>query len=249
MADSTGEELAEAFGEIARQLQAEQTPHQVLNRIATVAVKLVKGCDHAGISIVRRQGSIDTPVASDDVSPAVDAIQYEVGQGPCLEAIEEHESYLIDDLLTEDRWPAFSRRAAEETGVRSMLSMRLFVEEGTLGALNFYSHQPDAFDEHARAVGAVLAAHAAVAISASRERERVENLEKALESNREIGIAIGILMARGLHTREQAFDVLRRASQQLNIKLRDIASTLADTGELPGRDTLPEANRSAPANG
>jgi GAF domain-containing protein len=228
------DDLAEIFAEIARELQAEKSPEEVLQRIVTVAVEIVEGCDHAGISIVHRHHRVDTPAASDDVPIAVDAIQYETRQGPCLEAIESHESYLIDDLSTEDRWPAFSRRCAEETGVLSMLSMRLFVEEDTIGALNMYSRQADAFDEHARAVGAVLAAHAAVAITTSRVRERAENLEKALESNREIGIAVGILMARGPQSREQAFDALRRASQHLHVKLRDVAGTVAETGELPG---------------
>jgi GAF domain-containing protein len=231
--DRESADLAEVFADIARQLQAEETPDEVLARISSVAVDIVDGCDHAGMFIVHRHDTIDTPAASDDVAPVVDAIQYEIGQGPCLEAIQAHESYLIDDLTTEDRWPAFSRRAAEETGVRSMLSMRLFVEEGTIGALNLYSRHPNAFDEHGRAVGAVLAAHAAVAITTSRERERADNLERALESNREIGIAIGILMARGPQTREQAFDLLRRASQHLHVKLRDIATAVAETGELP----------------
>lgn len=117
--------------------------------------------------------------------------------------------------------------------MRSMLSMRLFVEEDTLGALNLYSKRPEAFDEHGRAVAAALAAHAAVAISHSRQRERADNLEKALESNREIGIAIGILMARGLSTREEAFDALRHASQHLHVKLHNIATAVANTGELP----------------
>lgn len=230
----SGADLAEVFADIARELQAERTPHEVLERIVAVAVDIVQGCDHAGMSTVHRHGRIDTPVATDDVPASVDAIQYETHQGPCLEAIDEHESYLIDDLTTEDRWPAFSRRAAEATGVRSMLSMRLFVEEDTIGALNLYSRHAGVFDEHGRAVAAVLAAHAAVAITTSRTRERAEHLEQALDSNREIGIAIGILMARGRHTREQAFDALRHASQRLHVKLRDVASAVADTGELPG---------------
>jgi GAF domain-containing protein len=243
---SEREGLAEFFADIARQLQAERNPEEVLQRIVTVAADIVEGCNHAGVSIVHPHGRIDTHAANDDVSSVVDGIQYETGQGPCLEAIQNHESYLIDDLTAEDRWPEFSRRAVEETGVRSMLAMRLFVEEGSLGALNLYSRKPEAFDEHARAVGAVLAAHAAVAITSSRERERAEHLERALESNREIGIAIGILMARGLHSREQAFDALRRASQRLNVKLRDIASAVADTGALPDAERSSSRRRSNP---
>ncbi len=235
MPEPSQEDLAKVFADIARQLQAERTAHSTLQRITSAAVDTVHGCDHAGITVIRRHGSVSTPASSDAVPRAVDAIQYEVDEGPCLGAIREHETYLIDDLTTEQRWPAFSRRAADETGVRSMLSFRLFVEEDTIGALNLYSRQVDAFDEHARAVGAILAAHAAVAITTARERDRVDDLETALRSNREIGMAMGIVMARGNCTSEQAFDLLRGASQHLNIKLRDIAIEVVDTGEIPDR--------------
>ncbi|MGH4016166.1 MAG: ANTAR domain-containing protein [Pseudonocardiaceae bacterium] len=233
MASLGGQDLANAFAEIARELQSEATPKQTWARIVKAAVQTVPGCNHAGISLVHRHGRIDTRAASDDIPPAVDAIQYEVGQGPCLEAIQEHQSYLIFDLMTEHRWPPFSHRAAEETGVRSMLSFRLFVGEDTLGALNLYSRDVDAFDEVGRAIGAILAAHAAVAMSTARDRERAEHLEQALESNREIGMAMGVLMASGLQTRKQAFELLRRASQRLNVKLRDVAAGVVETGELP----------------
>ncbi len=208
-------------------------------RMVEAAVHTVPGCNHAGVSLVHRQGRIDTTAASDDVASAVDAIQYEVGQGPCLEAIREHESYLISDLTRESRWPPFSRRAVEETIIRSMLAFRLFVGDDALGALNLYSREPGAFDEDSRAVAAILAAHVAVAISTARDRERAAHLERAVESNREIGMAMGVVMASGLQTREQAFDVLRRASQRLNVKLRDVASAVVETGELPQRRNGP----------
>ena len=147
--------------------------------------------------------------ATDEVPPRVDAIQYETGQGPCLQAMAEHAAYLIDDLGADERWPAFSRRAAEETGVRSMLSFRLFVEEDTIGALNLYSRHPAAFDDHDCAVVTVLAAHAAIAMSAAREQERAEQLEDALRSSREIGMAMGVLMGRTGATEDEAFALLR----------------------------------------
>lgn len=95
------------------------------------------------------------------------------------------------------------------SGPAACPSFRLFVEEGTIGALNLYSSHPDAFDEQDRVIGAILAAHAAVAINAVRERDRADDLEQALHSNREIGMAMGILMARGKCTSVQAFDLLR----------------------------------------
>jgi GAF domain-containing protein len=234
-----GQELAEAFAQIARNLLIETTPERTGARIVVAAVHTVPGCNHAGISLVHRHGRIDTTAASDDIAAAVDTIQYELGQGPCLDAIRDHESYLISDLTMEDRWPSFSRRVTKEISIRSMLSFRLFVGDDTLGALNLYSGEVDAFDEEGRAVGAILAAHAAVAMSTARDRERAEHLERAVKSNREIGMAMGVVMASGLQTPEQAFDVLRRASQRLNVKLRDVASVVIQTGELPERRNSP----------
>jgi hypothetical protein len=93
------------------------------------------------------------------------------------------------------------------------------VQGDTIGALNLYSRHSAAFDEYDRAVGAVLAAHAAIAMSAAHEHERAEQMEDALRSNREIGMAIGVLMGRGGMTQDDAFTLLRRASQHLNRKL------------------------------
>ena len=228
-------DLAGVFADIARQLEAETSPERTQNRVTQAAVATVSGCDHAAISIVRRRGGVETVAPTDDVPTVVDAIQYETGEGPCLTAIYEHATHLIDDLADDPRWPAFGRRAVEETGVRCMLSFRLFLRGDTIGALNLYSRRPAAFDEHGSAVGTVLAAHAAVAMSAAREHERAEQLEAALRSSREIGMAMGVLMSRGRMTQDEAFDLLRRASQHLHRKLRDIAADVIDTGELPGR--------------
>jgi transcriptional regulator with GAF, ATPase, and Fis domain len=232
---SSGGELAGVFADVARQLQAEGSPGKVQERVSRAAVETVGGCGHAGISLVHRRGAIDTVAATDEVPMRVDAIQYEVGQGPCLNAISEHEVFRVDDLADDERWPLFSHRAAEETGVRSMLSFRLFIQDDTLGALNLYSREVQAFDEHAREVGTVLAAHAAIALGAAREHDRAEQLGRAVGSNREIGMAMGVLMTRRGLTQKDAFAVLLRASQYLNRKLRDVAVEVVETGEVPGR--------------
>ena len=233
----TGSEdgLAEAFAGIARQLQAETDPVRTQERVTRAAVATIDGCDHASISLIRREGVIETVASTDDVPDRADAIQYDTGEGPCLNAMSEHETYLIVDLATDERWPAFSRRAYRETGARSMLSFRLFVQGDTIGALNLYSRRPGAFDEHGRIVGTVLAAYAAIALSAAQEHRRADGLQDALGSSREIGMAIGVLMGRGVVTEDQAFAQLRRASQYLNIKLRDVAAQVVETGRLPDR--------------
>jgi GAF domain-containing protein len=231
--------LAEVFADIARHLHEQSSPEKVVDRITHAAVDTVEGCDHAAISILRRHGRIETRGATDDVPPAVDAIQYEVGQGPCLDAMDEHEVFQIDDLATDERWPPFSRRAAEETGVRSMLSFRLFVEADTIGALNLYSRGVGAFDEQARSVGTILATHAALALRSAQDKERAEQLDQAVASNRVIGMAMGVLMAQGRMTEQEAFSVLSRASQHLNRRLRDVASAVVETGLVPDRPQRP----------
>jgi GAF domain-containing protein len=152
-----------------------------------------------------------------------------------LTGIFEQEICKIDDLAGEQRWAAFCRRAVEEIGVRSMLSFRLCMHGGTAGVLNLYGRHPAVFDEYSQAVGGLLAAHAAIALSAVREQERADHLEDALRSSREIGMAIGVLMGRDTMTRETAFGLLRQTSQHLNRKLREIAAEVVDTGQLPGR--------------
>jgi GAF domain-containing protein len=233
MPDLPDEDLAATFVAIARRFEAAEDPAETQDRITRAAVDTVPGCAHASISMVRRGGRVTTVAPTDDVPATVDAIQYETRQGPCLEAIWDDEVVLIDDLASDERWPAFAARSTAETPVRSILAARLFVQDDVIGALNLFAESPRAFDDHDAAVATILAGHAALAVSAAREKQHAEQLDEALQSNRDIGVAMGVLMARSGLTREQAFAVLREASQRLNVKLRDVAADVAETGQLP----------------
>jgi GAF domain-containing protein len=224
--------LASQFAAVARALAAEETVAETLQRLVEIARAIVPGCHHAGVTVLRR-GRPETPAATDDVSCAVDRVQYEAGEGPCLSAILEQPTYRTGDLAAEARWPRFSQPAVERTGVRSVLAYRLFTEADTLGALNLYSRERDAFDDEAEAIGTILAAHAALALARAREREQITGLEQAVASNRSIGMAIGILMAIRRIGQDEAFDLLRRVSQRTNRKLREIADEVVHTGQLP----------------
>src|SRR4051794_15300693 len=224
---SSPDDLARTFAGLARDLQSAGGVAATLQRIVELSVDLVDACEHAGLSMVRGR-RIETVTASSDLPRRVDAIQYETGQGPCLDAIREQEMFRSDDLSAETRWPEFAARAARETGIRSMLAFRLFVQDDTMGALNLYASPPAAFPAHAEPLGAVLSAHAAVAIDSAREHEHVQQLERAQVSNRQIGQAVGILMANRGVTADEAFELLRDASSRLNMKLRDVAATLVD---------------------
>ncbi len=219
--------VAEMFGDVARSLAANEDLPAILDKIVHLAVKSLADCEFAGISLVENR-TITSPSSSGDVPRIVDEIQAEVDEGPCLDAIKDHEVFQTGDLAAEQRWPKFAARAHKETGVCSILSLRLFIEEDTMGSLNLYSTQGDAFDEVDVALGSVFAAHAAVAMSGARQEER---LERKAQSRDVIGRAKGILMARSNISDDEAFDTLRRASQRLNLKLVDVAEKIAHGGE------------------
>ncbi|GAA2896131.1 GAF and ANTAR domain-containing protein [Pseudonocardia halophobica] len=226
-------ELAERFARLARALRTAPTPEDAQERVTLYAVATVPGCDHAGISLIDRHGGVVSVASTGATARRVDQIQHEVGEGPCLGVIHDRFVCAVADLDTDDRWPGFSRRAVAETGVRGLLCFRLFVEDDVLGALTLSSATPGAFDDHAVAVGTVLAAHAALAVTDARNRRRAAELDEALRSSRDIGTALGILMARRLVTRDEAFDLLRTASRRLHRKLRDVALDVVETGTLP----------------
>ncbi|MDQ3642313.1 MAG: GAF and ANTAR domain-containing protein [Actinomycetota bacterium] len=223
-------EVAETFATVARTLAEHRDDVQAgLERIVRLAVDTLDACEFAGISQVEKR-TITSPASSNDIPKKVDEIQSETGEGPCIDAIKEHEVFQTGDLRNERRWPQFSTRAHEETGINSILSIRLFMEEDTMGSLNMYSTARDAFDDSDVALGTVFAVHASVAMSASRQQE---TLEQKAETRDVIGQAKGILMARSGASDDEAFAMLKAASQRMNVKLRDIAQQIVEQKPPP----------------
>ena len=142
---------------------------------------------------------------------------------------------VTDDLITEPRWPQFSSRAVEATGVRSMLAVRLFVADDTLGSLNLYSKQPGAFTEESLAVGTIFAAHASVALRAARTKEDLVRLRQMVETRELIGQAKGILMGRPDISSEAAMELLCRGAERLKIELRELARRIVQGEEGKGQ--------------
>lgn len=234
--------LAELYAEVGRSLAAHARGSDALSALTALAVERVPGAEAAGITL-NREGKLVTVAATSELVERTDAIQYQLGSGPCVDAVLEDSVYCPVDLRTDGRWPEFGRRVAGETGVLSMLSFRLFLEadrDGVIAGLNLYSTQPAAFDDDAQTLALLLATHGALAVAAATARERAENLERALKTSREIGTAVGVLMAQYKVTREQGFDLLRIASQQTNRKLAELAVDVVDTGALP---PLPRSRR------
>jgi hypothetical protein len=231
--------LAIDFAAIARTLGSAPTVDDTLGRIVHAAIETIEACEHAGVFLLVND-EIRTVAASDSLVEELDTLQQETGEGPCLDAVRSDVPYnLVDDLMVDPHYPRFGPRAAH-LGIRSVLALRLATDH-RLGALNLYAELPRAFGILDRAKAVILASHASTALDAAETRAHDSdasdrNLHDALASRGLIGQAQGILMERERITAEQAFDILRRASQDLNVKLRDIAQRVVDTGEDPRSD-------------
>jgi hypothetical protein len=196
------------------------------------------------------QGAYQTAATTDSATSAVDQAQYDVREGPCLDAVDTPIVYA--QSFPDSRWPTLGSRPVD-MGAHSAASYRLaaasLATAGTGGSLNTYGIEPDAFSEEAREIGLILAAHASMVAGAVHERGALQdlarNLNKALLSRDVIGQAKGILMERLKIGPEEAFDVLRGSSSRLNEKLQAVALSLAETGEFDTRDVHQTDGRSS----
>lgn len=225
-------EFEERLAAIARDLLNERDVQHILQRVVDTAAATLDGGVWASVSMVKRHREVETHASSDVRATRADELQYETGEGPCLDAIWERETFQIDDLTADEHYPRWSVAVAEQTGICSSLSLQLFTdhEQRSLGALNLYSPRPRAFDAETRGEAVAFAAQAAVALQSATTEE---HLRSAIATRTVIGQAEGILMERLKITAEQAFGVLSRLSQERNEKLRDVARLLVETGEIP----------------
>jgi GAF domain-containing protein len=207
----------------------------VVERVIDAAQSIVPGAEVVSAVLRGPDGRLDTVAFSHPAAQKADALQDETGEGPSHTAMHRTGVGASMGHLSgsDPSWPAFAPRASGELGLHAVLSTGMFPGGAPprFGALNFYSWSPEGLDRAERDTALVLAAHAATAIAAVQARTaqelRESQLQEALQSRDVIGQAKGVLMERrGLNAAE-AFDVLRRTSQDLNVKLREVAETLA----------------------
>ncbi|MEU4145054.1 GAF and ANTAR domain-containing protein [Streptomyces parvulus] len=224
--------FAQQMASLARDLLAQESVNDTLDRITGSATELVDGCDAAGILILRGR-QVRSLAPTHQVVVESDALQERVGEGPCFDAARTSDGqrqYRIADFRDEaQRWPRYVPEA-RRLRLGSMMGFLLFTENEDLGALNLYSYRPGAFTEADETAGWLLASHAAVAFSSARTHAQ---LQEAIGTRHTIGEAMGILMGSHHLTEEQAFAALRKYSQDNNVKLRDLAARVCEAGGLP----------------
>lgn len=196
---------------------------EVYAAICVAATLMVPGCDRASLMLRRRDGYA-TVAATDEVARAIDKLEVAVGDGPCLDAIEEESAQIDADLTVRSQWPELAARLVAETPVRGAMGFRLLVDGHKIGALNLFSDTANAFDTSSAERAVILAAFATMATNAAAQGEEAATLRGGLASNREIGKAIGMLMVLNDISEAEAFDMLRRTSQDMNVKVAVVAA-------------------------
>ncbi|MFC7726557.1 ANTAR domain-containing protein [Nocardioides sp. GCM10028917] len=228
------ERFERVLADAVRDLDAQADPPHTLQRLVELTPEFFPMCDFVGVSLIEG-GKVRTPAGTNERLRELDESQFEIGQGPCRDAIRTHATVVVHDLATDPRWPSWGRAMVSELGIRSSLSFRLFTRpDRTWGALNVYSTEKDGFSDEDVVQGQTIAALAAVALARSINDEQ---LASALETRTTIGQAIGIVMERYELDADHAFSVLRRISSQDNLKLRDLAAQVVATREVPHRHT------------
>ncbi len=225
------EAFAERMATMARDLLAQNSVEATLDRISACAVDIVEGCDAAGI-LVLRGNRVESLAPTEGLVVRSDRLQSRLREGPCFDAarrLDGERVFRIKDFTEpEERWPDFVSEA-RELGIGSMMGFLLYTEQENLGALNLYSRRPAVFTKASETAGWLLASHAAVAFSSARTADQ---LQQAIQTRHTIGEAMGILMERLKITEDDAFALIRRVSQERNVKLRDIARQICESGGI-----------------
>jgi GAF domain-containing protein len=233
VAEIPGED--DAFGALAQFFVHEGTLGDTLLRVSQLAVQ-AGPADMAGITMLV-DGVPSTGVFTDSEAPEIDKAQYESEEGPCLDAFRNQKVYRIDSTATDMRWPAFARNAARH-GIKSTLSLPITARDESLGALNLYARAEEAFSEADTDRMTTFATHSAFVLTNAQVYWDAhllnENLHQAMQSRATIDHAVGIVMATGGRSADEGFQVLVRASQRENRKLREIAAEIVARTEKSG---------------
>lgn len=206
-------------------------PGAVIAELVEHAAVEIPGAQYAGVTVTRDRRHIDSPAASHRWPILLDEIQQRHREGPCLTAAWEERIVHVADLEREDRFPRYRLDALAQTPIRSIMAFQLFIADETMGALNVYSEQPGAFGPATQEIGRIFAAHSSVAWTSAR---RAEQFRRALQSRDVIGQAKGLVMERYAVDAVQAFELLRKLSQDSNVPLIEVATDLVDGAQRGG---------------
>jgi GAF domain-containing protein len=222
-------EYAVEFATIAAALHAAPTPTETADDIVGYVRQQLEA-DHASITVIGSRKRLETIASTDRLAEQLDQMQSELREGPCYDSSWHAQTLTSTDLADDERWPRWAARATT-LGVVSLLAVELTtIDDQRLGSINSYWTRTRSFTPDDAAFMNIFARHAALALA---QAWNEDGLNVALDGRKLIGQAQGILMERYDLDEAKAFEVLRRYSQDHNVKLRDVAAYLKATRQLP----------------
>ncbi|WP_376766921.1 GAF and ANTAR domain-containing protein [Spinactinospora alkalitolerans] len=231
-------DIVTALSELTRVLSVEESMPETLQRILELAMRLIPGCHAASVTVLDAEGRPATAASTSAENQELDQRQYALGDGPCLDAARRHGINRCRMGEAEQTWPEFTA-IATSMGLRSYLSAGMVADDRPVGALNLSSRDVDGFDALDETFIAMFSVPAAAVIAGRDRYERTRGLavqlERALDSRATIDRAVGIIMAQSNCDAEQAFERLRRSSNNQNVKLRDLAGRIVSQVSAKGR--------------
>ena len=204
---------------------ANQSLDSFLTQLTILSADVIDADTAGGVTVIR-DGQPTTVAASDERTKHLDELQYGKGDGPCLAAARTGEVVLVPDAAVDDRWRDYHAHAVG-AGVRSSLSVPLELGSGAAGALNLYVFDDHHFDDVELVLVEQFCEEASRAVSLAIRYEEVtqenRHLHAAMVTRRVIDQAMGVIMGQNRCGPDEAFTIMRRASQNRNLKINRLA--------------------------
>lgn len=237
--------LHDALIRVTRDFDPSLDVHDTLQAIVHGAHGAFPEFDHVGITVAEKDGTLETLAATDEVVKKLDTLQYELGEGPCLHALDQEANepvVILQYADQEQQWPRFAAAAVAGFNLKSQMGLRFFTEAQSTGGLNMYSVSSQTISEETISLAQLFGSYAAIALG---KAQREEQLSSAIATRQLVGQATGIVMERFGLTESRAFEYLLRVSSTSNVKLRDVARQVVDTPQGPDA----RSEQSAPQGG
>ncbi|GAB3813159.1 GAF and ANTAR domain-containing protein [Kribbella italica] len=219
------QQVADAMADVAESMQAPMDLGRTLHLITQSAADAVPGIVEVSISLTHKDGRIETIAPTGPLATRADELQYELREGPCVDAALGEPAVMVGDLATDSRWPAFGPKAAA-LGLGAHLAFQFRADPHARGALNLYSTAPYGIDQDSLHLGSLFAGQVALAMGWAKQDA---TMSEALETRNVIGQAVGIVMERYSLDADRSFAFLVRLSQSGNLKLRQVAVSLVES--------------------
>jgi hypothetical protein len=207
-------------------LESQNEATTALEQFVLVAAGSINGVEHATVTVLSAQWGVQSSAASDDFALHIHALQTDMLEGPCVDAVNDRHTVRTDDLSREGRWPRFTPAVLSQTPVRSMMAFRLHTDLDNLGALSLHANRPNAFGSEAEHSGQMLAASTAIALQAYIQHDA--EFQLAPSGPDTIGHAMVILMQRYDISADTASSVLTRLSQWTGKPIAVTATEIVD---------------------